>query len=174
MQVRLTPTSYVVLGLLSQVEEATPYQLKRMVAEGVRHVWSLQHAQLYTEPERLVAGGYLTTRRERGGRRRKRYALTDSGRQALAAWLGEPSRGLIEIRDPAFLQLYFGADPRSLANAQAELHRHRLAEFEEEHRRHRDTLPAGVLLTIEAGIGHEREFVRYWSALAADGPERPA
>jgi hypothetical protein len=30
-----------------------------------------------------------------------------------------------------------------------------------------------VRLAIEAGIGHEREWVRYWSALAA-GEERPA
>jgi PadR family transcriptional regulator, regulatory protein AphA len=70
--IRLTPASYIVLGLLNQAGEATPYDLKRMVAASIGNFWSLQHAQLYTEPERLAAAGLLTEKREEGGRRRKR------------------------------------------------------------------------------------------------------
>ena len=69
--IRLTPTSYIVLGLLNEADDVTPYDLKAMVAVGVGNLWSLQHTQLYAEPERLAAAGYLTETREEGGRRRK-------------------------------------------------------------------------------------------------------
>ena len=54
-EIRLTPTSYIVLGLLELAGESTPYALKQLVAGSVGYFWTLQHAQLYTEPERLAA-----------------------------------------------------------------------------------------------------------------------
>ena len=53
-EIRLTPTSYIVLGLLEFAGESTPYALKQLVAGSVGYFWTLQHAQLYTEPERLA------------------------------------------------------------------------------------------------------------------------
>ena len=79
-EVRLTPTSYIVLGLLEFAGESTPYGLKQLVAGSVGYFWTLQHAQLYTEPERLAKGGYVTETREQTGRRRKLYAITAKGR----------------------------------------------------------------------------------------------
>ena len=61
-ELRLTPTSYIVLGLIEAAGEATPYDLKRMVAVSLGNFWTLQHAQLYTEPERLAAAGHLSER----------------------------------------------------------------------------------------------------------------
>ena len=58
-EIKLTPTSYVVLGLVAQAGEATPYDLKRKVAQSVGFVWSFPHAQLYTEPERLTRAGHF-------------------------------------------------------------------------------------------------------------------
>ena len=57
--IRLTPTSYIVLGFLSLLGEATPYDLKRMVSVSVGHFWSFPHSQLYAEPDRL-AGRNIT------------------------------------------------------------------------------------------------------------------
>ena len=108
---RLTPTSFIVLGLIEQVGVATPYQLKRLVGLSVGYFWSLQHAQLYSEPERLAAAGYLDVEREDSGRRRKRYSLTRRGREALDAWRAEPAAQPAEMREPALLKLFFGADP---------------------------------------------------------------
>ena len=54
---RLTPTSYIVLGLLEAAGEATPYDLKRAVGTSVGNFWSLQHSQLYAEPARLASAG---------------------------------------------------------------------------------------------------------------------
>jgi PadR family transcriptional regulator, regulatory protein AphA len=59
-ELRLTPISYIVLGFVAWSGEATPYRLKQLVARSVGNFWTLQHAQLYTEPERLAAAGYLT------------------------------------------------------------------------------------------------------------------
>ena len=43
---RLTSTSYVLLGLIEQMQPASPYDLKRAVALGVGQFWSLPHTQL--------------------------------------------------------------------------------------------------------------------------------
>jgi DNA-binding PadR family transcriptional regulator len=164
-EIRLTPTSHVVLGLLSWAGEATPYDLKQMAAATVGDFWSLQHAQLYTETERLAKAGLLSERREEGGRRRRRYKLTAAGRRALEEWLGSPTGAMTELRDPGLLQLFFGADPAALAAVQLETHRAKLAEYEAmcaglpEHGN-------GPRLALEAGIGHEREWIRFWKRLA--------
>jgi PadR family transcriptional regulator, regulatory protein AphA len=127
-EIRLTPASFIVLGLLSWTGEATPYRLKQLVASSVGFFWSLQHAQLYTEPERLARAGYVSERREEGGRRRKLYELTDKGREALANWRAEPTAQLSEVRDLGLLKLFFGAEPAELADVQLAAHRAELAE----------------------------------------------
>jgi DNA-binding PadR family transcriptional regulator len=165
--INLTPTSYIVLGLLEWTGQATPYELKRLVNDSVGYFWSLQHAQLYTEPERLTKAGLLTEERERSGRRRKRYALTDAGREAIEKWREDPTDALIQLRDPGLLQLFFGADSRSLAERQLVAHKSRLADYEALHRQMGDDAPPGPRLALESGIGHEREYVRFWSRLAA-------
>lgn len=162
---RLTPTSYVVLGLLDQAGEATPYDLKRMVAASVGNFWSVQHAQLYSEPERLAAAGLLTEKREEGGRRRKRYTLTRDGRRALREWLDAAAEAMTELRDPGLLKLYFGADPASLAEGQLEGHRAKLDEYQGYYASCPEEL-TGPRLALEAGIAHEREFIRFWTRQA--------
>jgi PadR family transcriptional regulator, regulatory protein AphA len=167
--IRLTPTSYIVLGLLADVAEPkTPYDLKAMVAVGIGNMWSLQHTQLYAEPERLAKAGYLAEVREEGGRRRKLYSITTPGREALTAWLAaQPERlELPEIRDISLLKVYFGADPGPIAAEQAAAHRAKLREYEELEQALRTGPDTGPLLALRAGIGHEREWVRYWTALA--------
>lgn len=160
---RLTPTSYIVLGLLEAAGEATPYDLKQMVAASLGNFWSLQHAQLYSEPQRLAAAGYLTERRETGGRRRRHYRLTPEGRSALRAWLAEPTAELAELRDLALLKVFFGARPAAVAERQVEAHRAKLAEYEAIMEQAGDELPEGARITLEAGIGAERAWIRFWS-----------
>jgi PadR family transcriptional regulator, regulatory protein AphA len=164
-RIRLTPTSYIVLGLIERSDEATPYELKRLVAAGIGNLWSLQHAQLYTEPERLTRAGYLAETRERGGRRRKRYKLTAAGREALRAWVSEPTDELPELRDVALLKLFFDADAQPLAEAQLAAHREKLREYEQLAHQADEDAPPGPFATLQAGIAHEREWVRYWHQL---------
>ena len=162
----LTPTSYIVLGLLERAGESTPYDLKQLVAGSVGNFWSVPHSQLYAEPERLARAGYLRERRETWGRRRRLYSLTERGREALAAWRAEPTEDLPELRDPGLLKLFFGGEERALAAVRRDAHRAKLAEYEA--RRELDTGegPRGPWRTLDAGIAHEREWVRFWTTLA--------
>jgi PadR family transcriptional regulator, regulatory protein AphA len=165
-EVRLTPTSYIVLGLLQFAGESTPYRLKQLVAGSVGYFWTLQHAQLYTEPERLAAAGYLTETREDTGRRRKLYAITARGREALERWRTEPATELAELREPALLKLFFGADPAAIATAQLPAHRAKLAEYEAIRNGMPEIVPEGPRLALEAGILNERHFIEFWEGLA--------
>lgn len=165
-ELRLSPVSFVVLGFVEWTGEATPYRLKQLVARSVGNFWSLQHAQLYSEPERLAKAGYLTERRERGGRRRKLYAITGKGRRALADWRAEPTDAIPELRAPALLKLFFGGDPGALAPLQIEAHRRKLAEYEQIRDSMPESVPEGPRLALDAGIASTRQQIEWWEALA--------
>ena len=163
---QLTATSFIVLGLIERAGEATPYDLKQRVADTVGNFWSVPHSQLYAEPERLSNAGYLVERRERGGRRRRLYSLTDRGSEALEAWRAEPTAELPELRDPGLLKLFFGADARALAAVRRDAHQAKLAGYEAQRALDTGEEPRGPWRSLEAGIAHEREWVRFWSEIA--------
>jgi PadR family transcriptional regulator AphA len=137
----LSLTSYLVLGLINQAGEATPYDLKQMAT---------------------AVSGLLEEDRETHGRRRRRFRMTPAGRNALTTWLGTPTAEFTELRDPGLLQLYLGAEPSSLAAVQLSAHEERLAEYEQLADAFPPDVPQGVRLALESGIGHEREWVRFW------------
>ena len=160
----LTPTSIIVLGLL-EFGEATPYDLKTRVAGSVGSFWSVPHSALYAEPQRLRRAGLVEERRERGGRRRRVFSLTGAGRRALDDWRAEPAAGLPELRNPALLKLFFGADPAAVAASQLDAHRDKLAHYEAVKALDDGSGPRGPFLALEAGLRHEREWIAYWEAL---------
>jgi PadR family transcriptional regulator, regulatory protein AphA len=163
----LTPTSYIVLGLVEATGRATPYEIKQGVAASVGNLWSVPHSQVYAEPARLASGGYLVEEREAEGRRRRSYELTGKGREALARWRSEPTAALPELRDPALLKVFFGADPAAVARAQLPAHEAKLREYEALRAALGDDPGGrGPALTLEAGIAHERVWIEYWRGLA--------
>jgi PadR family transcriptional regulator AphA len=128
--IRLTGTSYAVLALFNQCDgEATSYDLKRALESSVQNFWPVPHTTAYEEPARLAAAGYLTSRQERGGRRRRAYALTDAGREALAEWAADPAVAPPQLRDEAVLKIFAGGDPAALHDARVSWHRAKLAEL---------------------------------------------
>ncbi len=162
----LSPTSYIVLGLLSQAP-GTPYDLKARVATTIGDFWSVQHAQLYTETARLAQEGLLDERREETGRRRRTYSITKSGRKALRVWLAGSVSELAELRDLALLKVFFGADPQMIAADQLEAHRARLARYEQlSEALAQAEVSEGMRLALRVGLMHEREFVAFWKSLA--------
>jgi PadR family transcriptional regulator, regulatory protein AphA len=161
---RLSETSYIVLGLLEQIEPATPYDLKRLAQMSTINFWAVPHTQLYTECGRLAAAGLLSERREENGRRRRIYRLTKRGREAIDAWRSEPTAELEEVRDSGTLKLFLGGDPAKLAAAQLDAHRRKLREYEQL-RGEAAEWPRGWQLALEAGIGHERESIRFWARI---------
>jgi DNA-binding PadR family transcriptional regulator len=159
----------MVLGLIEFAGEATPYQLKQVAAISVGNFWTIQHAQLYTESERLAKAGLLDEHREEDGRRRRTYKLTKAGREALDAWRATPAATLGELRSPGLLQLSFGAEPVPLAAAQVELHQAKLDEYDALYERAAAHMPDGQRLSLEAGIAFEREWLKFWHALRREG-----
>ncbi len=172
--IQLTATSYIVLGLLAQTGEATPYQLKQMVEISVGHFWSLPRSQLYAEPARLAQAGYLTEDRELDGRRRKRYALTERGREALEQWTGTPTAEFVEFRDLALLKLFFGADPELVAEAQLTELRPRLEVYEAMDALDDGSAPRGPWQALEAGVEHVKTSIRNWERIAQEGRQTAA
>lgn len=170
---RLSETSYIVLGLLEHLQPATPYDLKRVAERSTINFWAVPHTQLYTECARLAAGGLLSEEREQAGRRRRIYRLTPKGSQALAQWRADPAAGEFEeVRDLGILKLFFGADPEQLASTRLEAHQRRLREYEALRAQGPESMPRGPWLALQAGIGHEREAVRFWRGLLGSADAR--
>jgi len=166
---RLSEASYIVLGLLELAGQATPYELKRVAQLTTSNFWSIPHTQLYTECARLARQGLLDERQEQTGRRRRIYRLTARGSELLARWRDQPTSELYELRDASTLKLFFGGDPAALAASQLEAHRRRLEAYERLHASLGDA-PRGQRLALECGIGHEREFIRFWSSVSETDP----
>jgi DNA-binding PadR family transcriptional regulator len=160
--VKLTETSYAVLGLVNMCGPATPYTLKQAAQESIFHFWAIPHTQLYTECARLAEARLLDEEREETGRRRRTYSLSKQGRKALDEWCADPEADMYELRDPGLLKLFCGADPAVVAEAQLEKHKQRLERYEQITKLE---LPEGVRLSLDGGMGHQREYVRFWSKL---------
>ena len=176
---QLTPTSYLVLGLLAREGPSTPYALKRHVAATLGHFWSFPHSLLYGEPARLADLGLLREQREADGRRRRIFTITAAGQAALQAWLSRPSHEPTELRDPGLLQLFFadlGPPEARLAIAaeQLEAHRAKLADYEEDQRLERGPGAGGPGQrtaerwhgeTVRMGLLYERAAVDFWAGV---------
>lgn len=128
--IRLTATSYAVMSLLELFDGATPYELKQLLEQSIENFWPVPHTTFYEEPARLAAAGYLSADQEHGGRRRKRYSLTEAGHAALRAWADAPGAPPSQYRDEAMLKVFAGADPAAAFAGRADWHRAKLAELE--------------------------------------------
>lgn len=172
----LTPTSYLVLGLVAGMGPVTPYEMKQFVSDSIGYFWSFPHSQLYAEPDRLLDAGLLDVEQEETGRRRKRYSITAEGRRALDAWLADPTSEVEEIRSMATLKLFFGALARSedvvaLAEEQVRACREKLDAY-----RAIDEAVGGApgfefpLVTLRLGMKVEQAELEFWQDIAADPP----
>lgn len=168
----LTPTSYLVLGLLGSFGPSTSYDLEQLVAGSVGAFWSFPRSQLYSEPARLVAAGLVDEQREQTGRRRRTLTLTDDGRRALQDWLATPEGALTEIRDLGLLKLFFGgaagspADVAASARAQAASHRRQLAVYEELSAH--EGMERHQQATLRLGTAYEQAAIAFWDQVAVD------
>jgi PadR family transcriptional regulator, regulatory protein AphA len=175
-QIRLTTTSYAVLGLLDLLGEATPYALKQALERSIENFWPVPHTTFYDEPARLAKAGYLSESQEPGGRRRRIYALTDSGREALREWADSPDLAPQQLRDEGLLKIFAGADPRTVFAKRGEWHTEKLAELEGylEHLHSIQPEPCherwhGAELTLQAGIAYHRQMLATIEEFLASG-----
>ena len=104
---RLSATARVILGLL-KFEPRTGYDIKRVTDYSTRFFWRASYGQIYPELRALEQAGLVHAREEpRGGRRRRVYALTPRGEEALSDWL-RGDENVYELRDEGLLRLFFG------------------------------------------------------------------
>ena len=184
---RLTPTSYLVLGLLAREGPSTPYDLEQHVRTTLGNFWSFPHTLLYTEPPRLAGLGLVTETREADGRRRRIFAITPAGESALGAWLDQPSSAATELRDLGLLQLFFAdlSSPESrlrLAEQQLAAHRARLAAYQQDERIERGlagsrkgqrTVEHWRGETLRMGLLYEAAAVEFWTGAVASSVSEP-
>jgi DNA-binding PadR family transcriptional regulator len=135
--VKLTPTSYLVLGMI-RLGVSSGYAIKKAADQSTQNFWPISLALVYPELARLEAGGLVSRRSDpRGERARSAYAITDAGEAALGAWLRSAKVAQVQIRDEAMLKLFF-ADAldddgqRALFGALRERNRARRQALEEE------------------------------------------
>jgi DNA-binding PadR family transcriptional regulator len=176
--IRLTTTSYAVMSLLDTFGEATPYELKQALEHTIENFWPVPHTTFYDEPARLAEAGYLSQSQERGGRRRKRYALTDSGRAALRVWADAPGAPPSQYRDEGMLKVFAGADARLVFAGRGDWHRAKLAELEGymealqvETGNNSDERWRGPEATLVAGIAYHRQMVETFERFVEDTPD---
>lgn len=170
--IRLSGTSYAVLGLLDLAGEATPYELKGLLEKSIENFWPVQHTTFYAEPARLAAAGYLDEDQEATGRRRKHYRLTDAGRTALREWLARDEFTAPQFRDEQLLRIFLGGDPVPLAAARVDWHRTKLAELEAYLADVRATGgPPGVERSLVAGTTFHRLLADAFAAFLEGGVE---
>src|SRR5260370_22252458 len=105
---KLPPTSYALLGLLD-LKTWTVYELTKQMRRSVRWFWPRAERKLYDEAKRLAGLGLATSRSEMTGRRASTvYEITPAGRDALRAWVGEPSFQPPVLEMEAMGHLFFG------------------------------------------------------------------
>jgi DNA-binding PadR family transcriptional regulator len=121
MESSLTTTEGAVLGLVA-FGEASGYDLARLAAGSVAHIWTPSQSQIYKTLPRLAAGGLTRTREieQRGRPDKAVYRITRKGRGALRRWLDEvedePASGRVVFP----LKLFF-CEFASPGTAQAQL-----------------------------------------------------
>lgn len=174
---------YAVLTLLD-IEPGSGYDLKRRFERSVSHFWSASHQQMYRELHRLHDEGLLdcAEQPQAGKPDRKVYSLTESGREALRAWVQQPAPAQ-KIREPFLIQLFAGHHletdrARELVQGQLDEHRALLASYLEQNERVRQSDPALqerywlAHQTLLLGIEAERTWIDWAEKLLRELDER--
>jgi PadR family transcriptional regulator, regulatory protein AphA len=103
---RLTSTSYALLGLLA-VQSWTTYELAKQMDRTLSRFWPRARSKVLEEPKKLVALSLATATEEAVGRRRRTvYSITAEGRRVLAAWVTEPGDGPV-LEFEQLLKVFF-------------------------------------------------------------------
>jgi DNA-binding PadR family transcriptional regulator len=174
MPPRLSDSAHAVLVLIALRGPSTPYEVKRALARLAGEYWSAPHTQVYRECARLAAAGLLDEQVEEGGRRRRVYELTATGRDAVTAWVRQPTDASMEIRDVASLKLFAAElstpeDVRALAERQVADYRRRLRILDDAEARFGDRPELALRMrNVAMGRAVYEAALAFWEGVAAD------
>src|SRR5215475_176957 len=106
MAMELSPTAYVILGMVS-TEARSGYEIKALVDGSVGFFWAASYGQIYPELKRLSEAGLVEgIDAPRGDRKRTVYAIPADGEAELKDWLRRPPE-TAEMREEGLLKLFF-------------------------------------------------------------------
>lgn len=165
----------ILVSLLDRPQSG--YDLAKRFDQTVGYFWKASHQQIYLELHKLGEAGWVSARTVEQSLRPNRieYALTPPGREALDAWIGEPTEAPA-CKEELLVKLFAlgvadrGALLRELERRQA-FHRQRLARYESlmaEHYPDPSALNArrrGRYLGLRMGVLSERTTIA-WCAEA--------
>lgn len=102
---KLSPTSYVLLGLLAR-RSWSAYELNIHMQKSILTAfWPRTESHVYSEPKKLLAEGLVSANKEEhNGRLRTVYSITEDGHKALQRWLTSPTEGYAAIHYEAMLK----------------------------------------------------------------------
>lgn len=167
--------AHVILGLLLIAPQSL-YDLVKSFEAGVSLFYSASSGSIKRALDGLLADGHIEAEPAEGGRGRKVYRVTDSGRERFHAWMtGEPTG---DLETAALARLYFlgllPAEHRApvLARLTASIEAG-LAELEGLAQRlasidipeHQRDLARYQLATLEYGLGSYRHAQSFFSGL---------
>ncbi|MDA3643064.1 PadR family transcriptional regulator [Saccharopolyspora indica] len=111
------------------------YDLKRAYDADFGHAKSLAYGQVYSTLSRLLRDGLVEVDGvESGdGPDRKRYSITESGRQRLEEWLSTPEKPVAELHNTLYTKIVLavrsGRDATAVLDAQRRAHLARMREL---------------------------------------------
>ena len=155
---RTAQTRTAVLGALS-VAPMTGYELRQVITTVLGHFWHESFGQIYPCLAELEGVGFV--RATAGPRANsRRFAITDEGREELAALLAEPPAPQ-PPRNGVLLRVFFGSaqPPRALAA---------LLDEQEEQARARLAMYAAIRADLATDETYAAQ-VPYWAATVRAG-----
>ena len=175
--------SYAILATL--VDQAcSGYDLAKRFDASVGYFWAASHQQIYRELSRLEQRGWIQgeTVSQSGRPNKKMYHITDLGREAMIAWMQQPS-ALNPVKEEILVKLFAGTlvEPSVLLSAlnhYRQLHQQHLQVYEgiaQAYFAQPERLPLATkcqYLTLRKGIRYEQDCLVWCDeAIACLTPE---
>ena len=115
---RSVSLEYPLLGLLLETP-AHGYELTRLLSQQLGMLYHVNQSQVYATLERMLARGWVVCQvlEQEKKPARKRFSLTEAGKQHLKTWLyavSRPSVQVIRLELPARLFLLNRSDPAAI------------------------------------------------------------
>ncbi|MDJ1371820.1 PadR family transcriptional regulator [Gulosibacter molinativorax] len=166
----VSATAGALLGMLAEGPKSG-WDLVEEAKTRVGNFWTIQHSQVYRELAKLEADGHAEPLPVEG-RGRRRYRITDQGREAYLDWV-KRAPGDESVRIPFLLTVAFADDMPAEQFAeriaeQRRRHTERLNEYEAMWQELADERADGGgarLATLALGIGYERAALAWLEEL---------
>jgi len=101
---------FTILGLL-HYRDLHGYRIKEIIEENFGHMWTINFGQIYPNLKKMLSEELISVEEEicvgEKGPPRKRYSITEKGRQAFSEWLAVSPETNMLLRDPFLMRFVF-------------------------------------------------------------------